>query len=59
MVLKRKCFVILRLEKGRPQSQVLGFLFRAVPTHIVPERHLQMLPGPFGYLPVCLELMIY
>lgn len=46
MVLKRKCFVILRLEKGRPQPQVLGFLFRAVPTHIAPERHLQMLPGP-------------
>lgn len=51
----------LRLEKGRPQLQVLGFWLSAVPTQIVPERKKAFADtaGPIGYLPVCLELMIY
>lgn len=57
---KEKCFVNLRLEKGRPQLQVLGFWLSSVPTQTVPGREaFADAARPPGYLPVCLELMIY
>lgn len=58
---KEKCFVNLRLAKGRPQCQVLGFGLSSVPTQTVPGRKEAFgdAARPTGCLPVCVELMIY
>lgn len=59
--LKRKHFVYLRHEKCKPQLHVLGFWPSAVPTQAIPGRKEAFADAAslVGYLPVCLELMIY
>lgn len=50
-----------RLEEGRLQLQVLGFWLSVVPNQTAPGRKEAFADAarPTGYLPVCLELMIY
>lgn len=55
-----KCCVPLRLERGRPQLQVMGLGLSTVPTQTAPEKEAcAEAARPMRYLSACLEPGIY